>query len=98
SWIFDYFQLPEDKKLQYAYAFLEISPDASDQEVARAYREKARQVHPDKGGSDEEFKILAVHVEVIKAHRARTASADSPKSAEAQGCSAPALSLAQVFL
>jgi hypothetical protein len=38
-----------------AYAVLGLPSGASDDEVRRAYREKVKEVHPDHGGSNEEF-------------------------------------------
>lgn len=37
------------------HAILGVSPDASDKEVRAAYRRKLKEVHPDAGGSNEEF-------------------------------------------
>ena len=37
------------------YHILSINPDSSGDEIARAYRLRVRQVHPDQGGSREEF-------------------------------------------
>lgn len=37
-----------------AYRTLDLSPDASDEAVRRAYREKVKQVHPDTESGDEE--------------------------------------------
>lgn len=37
-----------------AYATLDIGPDASAEEVQRAYREKVKETHPDRAGGDEE--------------------------------------------
>jgi hypothetical protein len=38
-----------------AYAVLGLSAEATDTEVRRAYREKIKEVHPDHGGSHDEF-------------------------------------------
>ena len=35
------------------YRILGCSPDASDQEVEKCYRESARKAHPDRGGSND---------------------------------------------
>lgn len=39
-----------------AYAVLGLPSGASDDEVRRAYRQKVKEVHPDHGGSHDEFK------------------------------------------
>eukprot|EP00438_Fugacium_kawagutii_P005949 Skav231309 [mRNA] locus=scaffold1116:13180:20382:- [translate_table: standard] len=53
-------------QLQYAYTFLEVQPGASHQEVRESFRRKALKFHPDKpGGSDEQFKLLKAHYDVI---------------------------------
>jgi curved DNA-binding protein CbpA len=45
------------------YNTLGVEPDASPEEIRRAYRKKAKQEHPDAGGSAEKFGAL------VKAHR-----------------------------
>jgi curved DNA-binding protein CbpA len=45
------------------YNTLGVEPDASPEEIRRAYRRKAKQEHPDAGGSAEKFGAL------VKAHR-----------------------------
>ena len=37
------------------YAVLEVARDADDEEIMEAYRERVLEVHPDQGGSPEEF-------------------------------------------
>lgn len=41
-----------------AYRALGLEPGASEQRVKRAYRERVKDAHPDRGGSEEEFKEL----------------------------------------
>eukprot|EP00435_Cladocopium_sp_Y103_P023226 s3258_g5.t1 len=54
------------KELQYGYTFLGVAPDASDEEVNKAFRLKAWKLHPDKpGGSEEQFKLLHAHYKRI---------------------------------
>lgn len=47
------------------YETLGINPDATEAEVKRAYRSKARATHPDKGGSADEFAPVAEAFEVL---------------------------------
>ncbi|CAE7263301.1 unnamed protein product, partial [Symbiodinium sp. KB8] len=56
---------PADRDLQYAYTFLEVSEECADAAIHAAYRRKARKLHPDKGGSAEEFRLLHHHYEKI---------------------------------
>lgn len=37
------------------YEILDVSPDADDSEIKKAYRKKAQAYHPDKEGGDEEL-------------------------------------------
>lgn len=48
-----------------AYAALGVNPDASDAELARAYKMRALQSHPDRGGSNEAFQALQAAYESI---------------------------------
>jgi curved DNA-binding protein CbpA len=48
---------------------LDVSPDATEQQILAAYRRKAKAVHPDAGGSSESF----AQVTQSKGHRARNA-------------------------
>ena len=43
------------KEIRTLYTWLEIPEDASREEIKRAYRRKARETHPDRGGTSEEF-------------------------------------------
>ena len=47
------------------YKILEVSPNASIQEIKKAYRKKAIHCHPDKGGDAEEFKKITEAYEVL---------------------------------
>ncbi len=43
-----------------AYRYLGVGPDATDEEVRRAYRNMAKEYHPDVGGSNEKFVELTL--------------------------------------
>jgi len=45
---------------------LGVAPNASEEDVKRAYRDKAKLLHPDKGGNEEQFKRIQIAYEVIK--------------------------------
>ncbi|EJU05619.1 hypothetical protein DACRYDRAFT_20055 [Dacryopinax primogenitus] len=47
------------------YDLLGVSPDASESELKKAYRQKALRAHPDKGGDPEIFKDLTQAYEVL---------------------------------
>lgn len=47
------------------YETLGLSEEATDAEIKKAYREKAKEAHPDKGGDEESFKQLARAYEVL---------------------------------
>lgn len=53
------------------YEILGINRDASDEEVKRAYRKRAREAHPDTGGDESEFKDVTTAYEVLKNPEAR---------------------------
>ena len=53
------------------YEILGVSRDADDDEIKRAYRRRARELHPDAGGDEEEFKELTTAYEVLKNPAAR---------------------------
>lgn len=46
-----------------AYRRLGVDEDASEAEVRRAYRQKVKEVHPDRGGDEEEFKAVTAAYE-----------------------------------
>lgn len=47
------------------YVLLELSPEASPDDIKRAYRRKAREHHPDAGGDEETFKALTHAYQVL---------------------------------
>jgi len=53
------------------YEILGVTRDASEEELKRAYRRKAREVHPDQGGDEESFKELTAAYEVLRNPTAR---------------------------
>jgi len=67
------FSLPADAALENAYSAFRIpdwkNGEMSNHDINQGYRAAARRCHPDKGGSQEEFLQLAVHLEVIRLHR-----------------------------
>jgi molecular chaperone DnaJ len=54
------------------YEIIGVAKDASDDEIKRAYRRRARELHPDAGGDEEEFKELTTAYEVLKNPEARS--------------------------
>lgn len=53
------------------YEVLGVSRDASDADIKKAYRRKATEHHPDRGGDEEAFKELTAAYEVLKNPEAR---------------------------
>ncbi|MEE8602874.1 molecular chaperone DnaJ [Euzebya tangerina] len=53
------------------YEVLGVSKEASDADIKKAYRQKARELHPDQGGDEEHFKELTAAYEVLKNPQAR---------------------------
>ena len=53
------------------YEILGVDQDADDDEIKRAYRRKARELHPDTGGDPEAFKELTAAYEVLNNPQAR---------------------------
>jgi DnaJ family protein A protein 2 len=58
-------EAPKDVDNKEFYEILEISKDANQDEIKKAYRTKVIKAHPDKGGDPEEFKRLQAAYEVI---------------------------------
>lgn len=48
------------------YSILGLTQGASEQEIEKAYKSKARKLHPDRGGSQEQFKELQSAYSVLK--------------------------------
>ena len=48
------------------YEILGVGRDASEEDLKRAYRRKARELHPDQGGDEESFKELTAAYEVLR--------------------------------
>lgn len=46
-----------------AYAALGLDPDAGEEAVRRAYRERVKETHPDRGGDEEQFKQVTAAYE-----------------------------------
>ncbi|MFT4922431.1 MAG: hypothetical protein ACI8XM_001646 [Haloarculaceae archaeon] len=51
-----------------AFAELGVSADASSDEIRRAYRRKLKEVHPDQGGDEDDFKRVREAYTVAKEH------------------------------
>ena len=60
------FNLPPTIAEENAYRFLGVSPNASIDEINRAYRQKALFAHPDRGGSNDAFQQLQMHLQIIR--------------------------------
>lgn len=52
--------------LQDAYAVLGLTPPVSQEQIKAAYRKKARETHPDTGGSHEQFLLVQQAYETLK--------------------------------
>lgn len=53
------------------YDLLDIKPDATHDEIKKAYRKKALQCHPDKGGDEEHFKKINSAYEILSDSKKR---------------------------
>ncbi|KAI0747777.1 hypothetical protein C8Q80DRAFT_1168402 [Daedaleopsis nitida] len=54
------------------YDLLEVSPDASEADLKKAYRKKALRLHPDKGGDPELFKEVTHAYEILSDSQKRS--------------------------
>jgi DnaJ family protein A protein 2 len=54
------------------YNILEISEDATEDMIRKAYLEKARKTHPDKGGDEEAFKQVTESYEILMKDKDKT--------------------------
>ena len=71
------------------YDILHISPDASSDEIRDAYRERIKESHPDRGGTDEDCRAVEMAYQVLRdpERRARydqTGECDDPINQESQ--------------
>lgn len=79
------------------YNVLGVNSDATEAEIKKAFKKKAKSSHPDTGGSDEAFKILVQARDVLsdaeRRNRYDNGESDSIRSPEAEAVQI----LAQVF-
>lgn len=66
------------------YAVLGVTSDASLQEIRDAYRAKSKKYHPDAGGEDWTFRILAQAYELLSTNRVMRATRAEPPRAAAE--------------
>ncbi len=55
-----------DQNIPDPFQILGVEPTASKDEVDKAYRSKAKEAHPDKGGSDEQMILVNAAYEAIR--------------------------------
>lgn len=56
---------PKEAQLQWARGFLQVDCSATEEDIEKAYKTMAMSKHPDKGGSEEEFKMLGRAYEIL---------------------------------
>lgn len=65
------------------FAILRIDSDADDEEIDRAYRRRAKETHPDQGGSASEFRLVtAAYEEITSGYRRGEPETDRERSGE----------------
>lgn len=79
---------------QDAYELFGVDPDASLEQIRRAYRNAMRTAHPDVGGSEEQAKLLNAALHILQTCRAgydrhRAGDAPSPDGDPAEQSSGP---------
>lgn len=52
--------LPEQTNATAWYGILEVTLKASEDQIKEAYRKKAMETHPDKGGNSEKFNLIQI--------------------------------------
>ena len=74
------YQRKQKSAARSAYATLGVREDAGDEAIRDAYRTKAMALHPDTGGSEEQFKTLTrAYAEVSSQERRETYDALGPQ-------------------
>lgn len=63
------FGVPKDVALENAYKFFGVDMNASNEEINKIYRAMCLKKHPDKGGNNEDFIEVQLHMGVIKVAR-----------------------------
>jgi DnaJ-domain-containing protein 1 len=61
-----YLQLPSPSQHSDPYEVLGVRPDSPIEVIEAAYRARAKMIHPDKGGSEEEMRSLNEAMEIIR--------------------------------
>lgn len=71
------------------YKDLDVPVDATGDEIKKAFREKSKEVHPDKGGSEDEFKEIQLAYSVLsddeKRRRYDSTGEDEPEQTHMVG-------------
>ena len=63
------FNLPKTVAEEKAYKYMGVDRRASDDQITRVYRKKALECHPDRGGNQEDFVELQMHLQIIRMAR-----------------------------